>query len=187
MKVWKFGICAVALMLTTTACGPMNQTAGDAGNAVSNMMGTANNVVGNVASGTAGLAARAVQGVTNALPLTIAGAPTNLTIQRNNNPAQVKAVYSKHRIRVVSRSHWHGNSVTLYYLPATNLKHQGTHMELLQANGVQRIGTFPIDKNGHWSASWNMGNYKVPLHKPMYFLAVSDTQQSALVRTNTVS
>lgn len=171
-----------------------NGTAGLAGNAANGAAGLAGNaangtagLAGNAVNGVAGLAGRVVDGVTTMLPRSIAGAPTNLSIPKTTNPAQIKAVQNGRRIHVVARAHWRGKMVRVYYIPATDLNHRGTHVDLINAHGAQRIGEFPINQQGHWSGSWNMGNYRVPAHKSLYFLAVSDANQVALVRTDTIS
>jgi hypothetical protein len=126
-------------------------------------------------------------GVVETLPNHVAAPPINLNIVPVDRPPVVQAVYDgKSTVNVAVRSKWRGSTVTLYYLPRYNLSHEGIHYRLLGARGVQRIGKYPIDKNGHWNANWTVGNYPIPPHRPMYLLAVTDAGQIGLVQMDTL-
>lgn len=156
------GSLAVLLVALVTGCGAANQSAEAGGQ-------------------------RLPAGVVEALPENVASPPTNLHVPVTDKPPVLRAVYDgKSQVNVTVRSRWRGSSVTLYYLPRYNLLYQGTHYKLMGARGVQRIGKFPIDKNGHWNANWSVGNYPIPPHRPLYMLAITDAGQVALVQMDTL-
>lgn len=159
-KRW-FGVLTAAVALGLTACGPGNSAAQVGGE-------------------------RLPAGVVEALPQDVAGAPMNLRIPQLDRPPVLQAVHNGGQVNVSARTMWRGSTVTLYYLPRYNLKYEGTHFKLMSARGVQRIGKYTIDKNGHWSANWGVGDYPIPEHRPMYLLAVTDAGQVGLVQMDTL-
>lgn len=169
--------------VANNAAGAVNNAAGAAGRPMNNAAGTANGM----ASNAAGYAAQVPSGVNSPVPRSIAGAPKNIRIPMNARPALIKADRVGTDVRVTPQSHWHGSSVTLYYMPADDVAHKGTHLQISRANGVQQIGKYRINQAGKWKATWYTKGYSIPPHTPLYLLALADSGQMAIVQVDTVS
>lgn len=164
-----FGMLTMTLTVTLTMTAALGVTACGSGNTAAQASGE-----------------RLPAGVVEVLPQDVAGAPMNLRIPPLDRPSVTKAVHNGETVNISARARWRGSTVTLYYLPRYNLKHEGTHFKLVSAQGVQRIGKYPIDQKGNWTASWGVGDYSIPQHKPMYLLAVTDAGQVGLVQMDTI-
>ncbi|MDQ0190307.1 hypothetical protein JI721_09750 [Alicyclobacillus cycloheptanicus] len=125
-------------------------------------------------------------GVAASLPQSIAGPPVTLNVPRRiHNIPLMRAVRQNQSIRIYSNAHWHGKVITVYYVPAQNVLHDGNHYDLRSAVNVQKIGQTTVRSDGTWQLTWHIGNTKVPLHKGWFFLAKSDIDEISLIHVNT--
>ncbi|MCL6452096.1 MAG: hypothetical protein K6T78_00535 [Alicyclobacillus sp.] len=192
MKQWLFLPGVLICTLFTAGCGPRgsmqhayNQAGAAAWNAVNVTQWPGRGAV--PARTAPGYAGSMPEGVTAPLPRAIAGPPQNLDLPHKRELVQVMGEYRGRGIHVAAHVRMRGSRVTVYYLPAGNLVHRGTHYDLASARDVQFIGTYPTDARGHWRASWNMRDYPRPGHQPLFFIAVSDGGSVVLIRTDTIS
>jgi hypothetical protein len=126
-------------------------------------------------------------GVEEALPSNIAGKPQTIQIPHQTIPPVLKAVAHGGQVRVDSGSRWHGRTVKLYYVPASNILDKGDHYELKSLHNAQYLTKADVQANGTWYAVWNSGAYGLPRHRPFFMMAQDESGEIGIVHLNTVN
>lgn len=125
-------------------------------------------------------------GVAAELPRSLAGPPVTLGLPRRlQNVQLLRATYVDGTVQLFSHAAWHGKVITLYYVPAQNVLHEGDHYDLRSTVNVQKIGQTRTHGDGTWTYDWKIGNTKVPKHQGWFFLAKSEFDEVGLLHMNT--
>lgn len=125
-------------------------------------------------------------GMAEDLPNHLAEPPMTLTLpHRIDNVPLLRAEYSDREIRVYSLARWRGKTITVYYVSAKNVIHDGNHYDLRKVLRVQRIGKTSVRKDGTWQMSFRTHNAAIPVHQGWFFLAKSDAGELGLAQLNT--
>ncbi len=97
----------------------------------------------------------------------------------------MRATYADGKVELFSHAAWHGKVITLYYVPAQNVIHEGDHYDLQSAVNVQKIGETRTRGDGTWSYNWKIGSTPIPKHQGWFFLATSELGEVGLLHMNT--
>lgn len=118
--------------------------------------------------------------VEQALPSSIAGAPTQVNLPKwgvRNPHVHVRQRGSK--VEMYSDDHgWNGHDVEVYYVPYANIDVYNGDYTLHSTYSLQKIATARIKSNGTWLATWDTKGQELP--DRFYLLAKTNVGQATI-------